>query len=211
MITLFNTARKKGNARLPKIVRWMSYLLMIGGIAAVGYAASILAFGRTYQTLELRKFSNVPVPITEPHLPVIGEAIGEIQIANVGLRAVIIQGDSAQVLRIGVGHLPETPMPGEPGNIALAGHRDSFFRSLRRVHTGDIITLRIDTGTFHYKVDSTTVVSSRDVGVLRPSGRNELTLVTCFPFNYVGAAPNRFIVHASEVGAHESVVSKQPL
>jgi sortase A len=191
-------------------LRLAFYIFLAIGLLAASYVGYIIADAKAYQAIQLPKFAH-DVPIVEPHFPRIGEAIGEIQIASVGLRAVIIQGDSAQVLRIGVGHLPETSMPGKPGKVALAGHRDSFFRPLRRVRAGDVITLRMNTGTFHYKVDSTTVVSSRDVGVLRPSGRNELTLVTCFPFNYIGAAPNRFIVHAYEVGAHETVVNKQPL
>jgi sortase A len=198
MITLFTPAKKKSNARLVKPVRWTSNLLLMGGIAAIGYAASILAIGEAYQTLELRRF-NHEVILAEPRVPLIGEAIGEIQIPSVGLQAVIVHGASPQILRLGVGHLPETPMPGEPGNIALAGHRDTYFRSLRRVQPGDTITLRSSAGTFQYQVDTTSVVSPQDVGVLLPSERNELTLVTCFPFDYLGSAPNRFIVRAFQV------------
>src|SRR5215469_13993837 len=156
------------------------YIFLAAGLLAVGYAGYIIADAGAYQAIQLPKFSH-DVPIVEPHLPRIGEPVGEIEVPRLALKAVILQGDSSQVLRRGVGHLPGTPMPGEPGNVALAGHRDSFFRPLRGIHPGDIITLSIDTGTFHYKVDSTSVVSSRDVGVLRASGRNELTLVTCFP------------------------------
>jgi sortase A len=199
MISLLTAARKRSNARLVKLVRWTSYFLLVGGIAAVGYAATILAIGQTYQTLELRKFTG-EAPVAQPHIPSLGEAIGEIQIPSVGLQAVVIHGASPQILRLGVGHLPETPIPGEPGNIALAGHRDTFFRSLRRVHPGDTITLRSRAGTFQYRVDSTTIVSPQDVAILLPSRRNQLTLVTCFPFDYVGAAPNRFVVRAFEIG-----------
>ena len=91
-------------------------------------------------------------------------------------------------------------MPGEWGNVVLAGHRDTFFRPLRHIRIGDIITLRSFQGeAFQYRVESTSVVSPTDIEVLEPLNGRKLTLITCFPFNYVGAAPNRFIVRAVEV------------
>lgn len=147
----------------------------------------------------MRKFAH-EVPIVEPHLPRIGEPVGEIEIPRLGLKAIILQGDSSQVLRRGVGHLPGTPMPGEWGNVGLAGHRDSFFRPLRQVRPGDIINLRTLGDQFQYRVESTRVISPADVEVLAPTtDERELTLITCFPFNYVGAAPDRFIVRAVQV------------
>jgi len=85
--------------------------------------------------------------------------------------------------------------------VVLAGHRDTFFRPLRRVAVGDAILLRTGGQTFRYLVQSTEVVSPKDVDVLKSSNGNELTLVTCFPFDYVGPAPKRFIVHAREAMA----------
>jgi sortase A len=180
-------------------LRWASYFFLFVGVVAVSYAAYIIADAGTYQAVELRKFDH-HVPLAEPHLPVIGEVIGEIEIPTVAIKAVILHGDSPEVLRLGVGHLPETPMPGEGGNVALAGHRDTFFRLLRQIHHGDVITLRTIRGAFQYRVESIRVVSPTDIGVLESTGKRELTLVTCFPFHYVGAAPNRFIVRAIEVG-----------
>lgn len=180
-------------------LRWAYYFFLFAGIFAASYAAYLIADAEAYQAVELRKF-NHSVPLAEPHLPIIGEVIGEIEIPTVAIKAVILHGDSPEVLRRGVGHLPETPMPGEWGNVALAGHRDTFFRSLRQVRTGDVIILRTIGGAFEYRVESIRVVPPMDIGVLKSSSRRELTLVTCFPFNYVGAAPNRYIVRAFEVG-----------
>ena len=176
-------------------VHWAFFILLALGLLAVGYAGYIIVDAQVYQAVQLRKFPH-DVPIIEPHSPGIGERVGEIEIPRLGLKVVILQGDSSQVLRRGIGHLPNTAMPGELGNVGLAGHRDSFFRPLRKIHPGDMITLRTLKGELRYRVESTQIVSPANVEVLAPTGKRELTLVTCFPFNYVGAAPNRFIVRA---------------
>lgn len=176
------------------------YIFLAVGLFAVGYAGYILADARAYQAIQLPKFAH-DVPIVEPHFPRIGEPVGQIEVPRLGLKAAILQGDSSQVLRRGVGHLPGTPMPGEWGNVGLAGHRDTFFRPLRQIRPGDVISVRTLQGGFQYRVESTRVVSPADVGVLAPTNKYVLTLVTCFPFNYVGAAPNRFVVRALQVSA----------
>lgn len=179
-------------------LHWAFYIFLAMGLLAAGYAGYIIADAETYQAIQMRKFAHA-VPILEPHSPGIGERVGEIEMPRLELRALILQGDSSQVLRRGVGHLPNTAMPGELGNIGLAGHRDSFFRPLRQIRPGDLITLRTLKGEFQYRVESTRVVSPSNIEVLAPSDKRELTLVTCFPFNYVGAAPNRFVVHSVQV------------
>ena len=90
-------------------------------------------------------------------------------------------------------------MPGTPGNVGLAGHRDTFFRALRNIRPDDTIELETTEGTYRYQVSSTRIVTPRDVSVLKSSGGPTLTLVTCYPFYYVGSAPKRFIVHATAV------------
>jgi sortase A len=129
-----------------------------------------------------------------------GDAIGVLRIPRLELKTVVVQGESPKVLRRAVGHLLETALPGEPGNVALAGHRDGFFRPLRNIQVGDAITIGTPDGEFDYEVESTQVVWPSDVQVLQPTGQNTLTLVTCFPFYYVGAAPKRFIVRARQTG-----------
>lgn len=184
--------------RFADLLSWISGLLVVAGILAVAYSVYFNWSGRAYQTIELRKFKS-EIPLAEPRLPQIGEAIGLLQIPSIGLETVVLYGDSPNVLRLGIGHLPETAMPGEQGNVVLAGHRDTFFRPLRQVREGDFITLRTERGTFLYQIQSTAIVSPTDTWVLQSSGKREITLITCYPFDYIGHAPNRFVVRATEI------------
>ena len=128
-----------------------------------------------------------------------GALIGRLEIPRLSLSTIVLQGDSDQVLRKGVGHIPSTALPGGSGNVAIAGHRDTFFRALENIRRDDDITLATTAGTYHYRVDSLQVVRPNDTQVLAPSDRPSLTLVTCYPFHFVGSAPNRYIVHAQEI------------
>ena len=112
----------------------------------------------------------------------------------------IAEGDDTNTLRAAIGHLPDTPMPWKPGNSAFAGHRDGIFRPLKDVRTGDAIVLSTGRGTFTYRIDRTLIVKPEDVWVLKPppAGRT-LTLITCYPFVYIGHAPQRFVVIATAV------------
>jgi sortase A len=110
----------------------------------------------------------------------------------------VVQGESAPILRHGVGHLSDTALPGDVGNVVLAGHRDTFFRPLSGVRAGDSIALKTRDGEFEYLVESTSVVAPGAVEVLEPTAGRTLTLITCYPFSYIGAAPNRFIVRARQ-------------
>ena len=121
------------------------------------------------------------------------------------------RGDDAKVLRLGVGHIPGTALPGQGGNVGIAGHRDTFFRGLRNIHKGEQILLTTPAEDYLYTVRSTEVVSPEDVGVLKNQGRPTLTLVTCYPFYYVGPAPKRFIVQAVRVESASSERSGQPV
>jgi sortase A len=125
--------------------------------------------------------------------------IGRIEIPRLGLSAIVIEGTSGSTLRRAVGHIPGTALPGQPGNVGISGHRDRFFRPLRNIQKNDIITLTTLFGEFRYRVISTRVVSPSNVTVLDGSENQILTLVTCYPFYFVGSAPNRFIVRAERV------------
>jgi sortase A len=137
----------------------------------------------------------------DPHPFLDGEVIGEIQVPRLGLDAIVIQGDSAENLRRAVAHLPKSALPGESGNIALAGHRDTFFRPLRDIRLGDEIRFKTYARSFDYVVESIEVVEPRDMSVLESSSGHELTLLTCFPVYYIGPAPRRLVVRAREVDA----------
>ncbi|HLJ26400.1 MAG TPA: class D sortase [Candidatus Angelobacter sp.] len=126
-------------------------------------------------------------------------AWGRIEIRSIGLSSMVLEGVDSKTLRRGVGHIPGTALPGQPGNIALAGHRDTFFRALRNINKNDEITLETLDGSFRYRVDLIQVVGPEYTQVLNGSNGEILTLVTCFPFSYVGPAPQRYIVRASRI------------
>ncbi|HET8948577.1 MAG TPA: class D sortase [Candidatus Polarisedimenticolia bacterium] len=134
---------------------------------------------------------NVP-----PHT---GDLIGKIDIGRVGLSAIIAEGTDSRTLRRAVGHVPSTPLPGDEGNVVLAGHRDSFFRALRTVEEGDEIDLTTPDATLRYEITSIEVVGAEDTDVLWPTKEKSLTLITCYPFHYLGPAPDRFVVRARQL------------
>ena len=108
----------------------------------------------------------------------------------------ILEGTDERTLQRAVGHIAGTALPGQPGNVALAGHRDTFFRGLRNIRANDEITLSTLRGSYRYRVDSTRVVGPEATEVLASSPEGALTLVTCYPFYFVGPAPKRFVVRA---------------
>jgi len=125
--------------------------------------------------------------------------LGRIEISSIGLAAMIMEGADGRTLRHAVGHIPGTPLPGQQGNVVITGHRDTFFRGLRNVHKNDEITLTTLNGTYCYRVDSTQVVEPEDTEVLDNSVDATLTLVTCYPFYFVGPAPKRYVVRAHRI------------
>jgi sortase A len=183
-----------------RAARLVARVLVTAGLLALGYVVYVVADAKTYQAIAQRRFELARQEAAPTPALVEGGAIGEIQIPRLGLSAMVVQGESPAILQRAVGHLADTALPGEPGNVVLAGHRDTFFRPLKRVRAGDAITLKTRDGNFEYRVESTAVVPSSNVDVLEPTGGRTLTLITCFPFSYLGAAPDRFIVRARENG-----------
>ena len=126
-------------------------------------------------------------------------AIAVLTIPRLNLTVPVLEGVEAPVLDRGAGHIPETANPGEGGNVGIAGHRDGFFRSLKDVRVGDEVRLETRTTRMRYVVDRTWIVEPEDLSVLTATPSPSVTLVTCYPFYYVGAAPRRFIVRAVTV------------
>ena len=122
--------------------------------------------------------------------------LGRLDIPSIRVSVIVLPGVDAVCLNGGVGHIPGTPRPGEPGNIGIAGHRDGFFRGLEHIAKGAVLRLTTPRGAFEYQVQWTKIVEPKDVEVLAGSGADEITLVTCYPFRVLGSAPKRFIVRA---------------
>jgi len=186
-------------SRAHRIVRRAALVLLSAGLLSLAYVALIVIDANAYQRSERRRFEQRGPATSVAPVVVEGATIGEIQISRLGLAAIVVQGDAANILQRAVGHLAESALPGESGNVVLAGHRDTFFRPLKRIRVGDTIRLRTVKGDFEYEVESTAVVSPDAIEVLQPTGGRTLTLITCFPFGFVGPAPNRFIVRAREI------------
>ena len=126
-------------------------------------------------------------------------AFGRLEIPRIGVAAIVKEGDDERTLSRAVGLVRGSARPGEPGNIVLAGHRDTFFRPLRKIKVNDRIRMIVPPNTYEYEVQSLRVVAPEETSVLASNGVEELTLVTCYPFRYVGPAPERFIVSATRV------------
>ena len=180
------------------LLAFLRRLLLITGIGALTYTGVLTAESYAIQHDETLKFDQAlrlraPVPVADatPDAP-----IGKLTIPSVGISAIVLEGDDAGTLNVAPGHIPGTALPGRKGNVAIAGHRDTFFRNLETIRLGDSIQLRTLRGTYIYKVDSTQVVDPSRTDVLLTSGASTLTLVTCYPFHFVGPAPKRFIVQS---------------
>ena len=197
--------------RRRRVLRWLERTLLIIGITCLGYYGYVSAEAALYQAFETRELdailasvpsapaassSGSPRTVTPKVVPKKGAAVGRLEIPRLGISAIVRAGSDARTLRLAVGHIPGTALPGEPGNVGLAAHRDTFFRRLGDIREDDEVRLVTADGTFTYRVQGTKVVNPSDVWVLDPTGTPALTLVTCYPFTYVGSAPRRFIVRA---------------
>ena len=130
-----------------------------------------------------------------------GELIGRVDIPRLNLSAAVAEGDDENTLGKAVGHLPDTPLPWHRrGNVAFAAHRDGLFRPLENVRHDDDVRVVTARGEFHYRVTKTHIVDPHDVWVIAPTETPTITLITCYPFSFVGNAPRRFIVQAELVG-----------
>ncbi len=191
-------------ARTRWLLRGSRYLLFITGILALGYVGLTLLDARLYQASAKRSLeSHIQVEkeqkVIQPKPAVrLGDVLGRMDIPRLGVSVAVLQGTKSRMLRLGAGHIEGTPLPGEPGNIGIAGHRDTFFRELKDIRSHDEIQLQTATGFFRYEVDWVKVVAPDDNSVLAPSTASALTLVTCYPFYLVGPAPNRFVVRAHQ-------------
>jgi sortase A len=194
---------------LKNSVAWTLITLGLVLLGKVGLDAARATIHQRHLQSALRETPQSRQPVaTTPAATALGEPIGWLEIPRIKLSAAVVHGDTDELLKTAIGHLPDTPLPWTGGNSALAGHRDSFFRPLRDVRRDDRVHLETPHGDFEYRVHETLIVEPEDVWVLDSAPAAMLTLITCYPFEYVGNAPRRFIVRAARVQSPQEEVRR---
>ncbi len=202
-------------ALLRRVLLWTQRALFAGAALLLSYCGWVLTDTWLFQQRESSRLQRlleqrpgvanhlpavtIPASLRSPPASAAAALLGRLEIQRLGLSVMFVEGDGRSTLRRAVGHIPGTAWPGQNGNVVLTGHRDTFFRPLRNIRRDDIVTLTTLQGRYRYRVLSTRVVSPDNVAIMDPSGNEILTLITCHPFYFVGAAPNRFIVRAERV------------
>ena len=185
--------------------RILSILLIVSGAALLFLGAREVWESHFGQTDAAREFREEPAaPPRAQRAPAPGEAMAKLIIPRLDAQLYVVEGDSVRDLRRGPGHLRGTALPGAKGNCVIAGHRDTHFRVLKDIRTGDDIILQTRAGKFLYRVLKLEVVPPSDTAPLQPTPEPELNLITCYPFYYVGSAPKRFVVEARLAGSLEN-------
>lgn len=189
--------------------RWLGRGLLLVGAGLLVWWLWVAVEGYAFQATVTRRLEALGRPLRSRALVEVASAtrreadesgvVGRIEIPRLKLSAPVIDGTSGRALRRGVGHVERTAYPGERGNVALAGHRDTWFRALNRVERGDLIRLRTPDGSFVYAVESFRIVDPQRGDLLNETRSPRLTLVTCYPFKWVGPAPQRFVVFARPI------------
>lgn len=193
------------------LLRWLQRGFLGFGLLLLGVWLEAAYQSRSFQSAESWKLdaalggakpSNAafvgPLFATSPSREPDG-VLGRIEISRLGIAAMVAEGSDTRTLARAVGHIPSSAFPGRPGNCALAGHRDTFLRGLGGVRLNDVIRIVTPEGTYSYEVAWAAVVEPQRVDVLDSTATRSLTLVTCYPFEYIGHAPQRFVVRATEV------------
>lgn len=187
-------------------LRWLERALLAAGIVGIGIWVGSKVIPPLWQGWQGRQFENAKHASSAPEpqaasRPKNGDVLGRLSIPRLDISSMVREGDDETTLSLALGHIPSTSFPGQKGNVGIAGHRDTLFRALRNIHKDDVIQFETLTGMHTYEVDSTRIVKPNNVGVLKPRATPSLTLVTCYPFYYIGSAPERFIVSAHEIPA----------
>jgi len=180
------------------ILRWTQRSFGLCALTLLGYSLFVVADAWLFERQENLELYR----LAEHHAPAANAPkglIGRLAIRRLDLSVIVMEGSTADILRRSAGHIAGTGLPGAPGNIGISAHRDTFFLPLRNIRQNDIITLTTPVNEFRYRVLFFRIVSPSDVAVLEPTTTEVLTLVTCYPFYFVGSAPDRFIVRAERI------------
>jgi sortase A len=181
---------------------------MVAGLCLLTYVGSeYLAMYREQQALhrEWDRQQTLAASATAgaAAAPVKDDGLTRVSIQKINLDVIVVEGTNHKALRIGPGHLKNTPVPGENGNAVISAHRDTFFRHIYELEKGDDIQVRREGRTYTFEVTGKKIVDPDDLSVLKNSPDPRLTLITCYPTYYVGPAPKRLVVVARLVTAGE--------
>jgi sortase A len=191
-----NPEESHRQSSMPNALRAFEYGCWLFGGLLVSWVMATLWSAHTYQKVQSEHLADLGRSSIRSRGLSTGDFFGKISIPRLHLSAVIAEGVDDATLRHAVGHFPESSIPEKEGTVALAGHRDTFFRALAHIRLHDQIELDTPYGVYRYEVIRTEVVTPDHTEVVRSSPQSDLTLVTCYPFRYVGHAPDRFIVQA---------------
>jgi LPXTG-site transpeptidase (sortase) family protein len=180
----------------------IAVVLLIAAIAIVARGAWFQRVQSARLDEQLARPAHRAVPIALNN----GDVIGRLEIPRVKLSVIVAEGDDTGTLSVAAGHLPDSPLPWDGGNSVIAAHRDSYFMPLKRIRHGDIVRFTTIRGSFLYRVANSSIVEPDDLSVMGQTAGDTLTLITCYPFSYVGTAPQRFVVRADRV--NETATSK---
>jgi sortase A len=195
-------------ATVGRIFRYAQFVVFAAALSILSYCAYVEVDAWVFEKNQSQRLDEILRPrnaiVTRGTAPIspaprVDGLVGRLEIERLGISVMVVEGTSGAVLRRAAGHIAGTPLPGEMGNIGISAHRDTFFRPLRNVRENDLVTVTTPAGHYRYMVVSTKIVEPDDVGVLSGSGSEVLTLVTCYPFYFIGAAPRRFIVRAKRI------------
>ena len=188
------------NVCFDHLLRTIRYLCLVIGVAALSYSSWIYLDGYWKQVRDSHEFDNARVAQVPEAATGLKPFSARLTIPRLHLVTMVKDGVGEDTLSYAAGHIPGTAVPGRPGNIGIAAHRDSIFSGLRGIRKHDRILLSTSQKDYYYLVVSMSIVNPEDVSVLVPSaGQNTLTLVTCYPFHFIGQAPKRFIVRALQI------------
>jgi sortase A len=174
-------------------------LLLLGGMLLVYVGGQ---YGQMY--MEQRRLAEEwriqqQVRLDGAHQTVAGDGLTRIRAPKIGLDSFVVEGVSNQDLLLGPGHMPDTALPGDPGNAVISGHRDTFFRHIHELDKGDTLIVQRDGKTFTYEVTGKKIVSPSDISVVKPTPGSRMTLITCYPTYFIGPAPKRLVVFSKLV------------
>jgi len=206
-----NLRARTGRREPREWLAWIERTLLCLGAATAAWCAAVWLEAQYTQRLAVPSSlaahglpgdAGAPAPRgTSGRMAIdIGTVIARLDAPAVQLSTAVLEGSDDAILNRGAGHIEDTALPGAGGNIGIAGHRDTIFRPVRRMRAGDVLNLSTSEHVYHYRISKTLIVGPDDVYVLNPTRQPTLTLVTCYPFDFIGHAPKRFIVQATLVG-----------